>query len=131
MLTEEDVKAQATFPDSIGYGSFFVDIHRIDGPGMDHTVWRPPSGFKYQIPYRILLPRGVENLLTAGRCVSCTHVALGSLRVMAPCIAMGEAAGAAAVLSLQRGCTPRTLPVAALQAELRQAGAIISEADIR
>lgn len=130
VLTEEDVKGQRAFEDAIGYGSFFVDIHCIDGPGMDPTVWRPPNGFKYHIPYRILLPRGVENLLTAGRCVSCTHLALGSIRVMAPCIAMGEAAGAAAALSLRQSVTPRQLDVPALQRQLRFQGAILSEADI-
>jgi len=60
-MTVEDVRAQREFPDSIGYGSFFVDIHRIDGPGMDHTVWRPPQGFKYQLPYRMLVPKKVET----------------------------------------------------------------------
>jgi hypothetical protein len=131
VLNEDDVKNEATFPDAIGYGSFFVDIHAIDGPGMDHTVWRPPKGFRYQIPYRILLPRGVENLLTAGRCVSCTHLALGSLRVMVPCIAMGEAAGTAAALSLRDGVSPRALAVPKLQAQLRAQRAILDEADIR
>ena len=131
VLTEEDVKAQRAFADAIGYGSFFVDIHCIDGPGMDPTVWRPPAGFKYHIPYRILLPRGTENLLTAGRCVSCTHLALGSLRVMVPCIAMGEAAGTAAALSVQQNTSPRRLEVAALQAQLRRQGGILDENGIQ
>ncbi len=130
LLNEEDVKAQRNFEDGIGYGSFFVDIHHIDGPGMDHTVWRPPSGFKYQIPYRILVPRGVENLLVAGRCVSCTHIALGSLRVMVPCMVMGEAAGTAAALSLRDNVTPRQIDVALLQRQLRAQGAILNEAGI-
>jgi len=108
-----------------------VDIHRIDGPGMDQTVWHPPRGFKYAIPYRVLLPRGVENLLTAGRCVSCTHLALGSIRVMVPCIGMGEAAGTAAALSLQTNVTPRALESKLLQAQLRQQGGIFNEADIQ
>ena len=131
VLNGEDVKGQAVFPDTIGYGSFFVDIHHIDGPGMDHTVWRPPRGFKYHIPYRILVPRGADNLLTAGRCVSCTHLALGSLRVMVPCMVMGEAAGTAAALSLRAGVTPRALDVPALQAQLRAQGAILDEAGIQ
>lgn len=129
-LTEADVKNQREFADNICYGSFFVDIHNIDGPGMDPTVWRPPTGFKYHIPYRILVPRRVENLLTAGRCVSCTHVALGSIRVMVPCIGMGEAAGTAAVQSLQAGVTPRLVDVSRLQAHLRQQRGILSESDI-
>lgn len=130
VLTEEDVKGQREFDDNICYGSFFVDIHCIDGPGMDPTVWRPPAGFKYHIPYRILVPRDVENLLTAGRCVSCTHIALGSIRVMVPCIGMGEAAGTAAALSLKHDVTPRQLDPALLQDQLRRQKAILNEADI-
>jgi hypothetical protein len=130
VLTEDDVKAQREFPDNVCYGSFFVDIHCIDGPGMDHTVWRPPKGFKYHIPYRILLPAGIDNLLTAGRCVSCTHVALGSLRVMVPCMGMGEAAGTAAALSLQRAEPPRALDIGVLHEHLRRQGCILNEQDI-
>jgi hypothetical protein len=130
VLTEGDVKSQREFDDNICYGSFFVDIHCIDGPGMDPTVWNPPSGFKYHIPYRVLVPQGVDNLLTAGRCVSCTHVALGSIRVMAPCMGMGEAAGTAAALSIKEAITPRQLDVATLQGQLRKQGGILSENDI-
>jgi len=131
LLTEEDVKGQCEFEDNICCGSFFVDIHCIDGPGMDDTVWRPPKGFKYQIPYRALVPRGVENLLVAGRCVSCTHVALGSLRVMVQCMGMGQAAGTAAALSLSSGESPREIGVAELQKGLREAGCILDERDIQ
>ena len=130
VLNEDDVKGQRQFEDSICYGSFFVDIHCIDGAGMDETTWRPPKGFKYQIPYRILVPSAAENLLTAGRCVSCTHIALGSLRVMVQCMGMGEAAGTAAALSLTDSVTPRALDVSSLQAQLRRQGCIIDEADI-
>lgn len=130
VLTEDDVKGQKEFPDNICYGSFFVDIHCIDGPGMDHTVWRPPTGFKYHIPYRVLVPCGTENLLTAGRCVSCTHIALGSIRVMVPCIGMGEAAGTAAALSLKAGIAPRQIDIGRLQDQLRRQGCILSESDI-
>ncbi len=131
VLTENDVKGRREFADNICYGSFFVDIHCIDGPGMDSTVWRPPKGFKYNIPYRILLPQGVDNLLTAGRCVSCTHIALGSIRVMVPCIGMGEAAGTAAAMSLKSSVTPRQLDVDILQDQLRKQGGILSEEDVK
>lgn len=130
LITAADVKNQREFEDNICYGSFFVDIHGIDNPGMDPTVWYPPKGFKYHIPYRILLPRGIENLLTAGRCVSCSHIALGSIRVMVPCIGMGEAAGTAAALSLRENITPRQLNIGKLQKQLRQQGAILFEEDI-
>ena len=89
-----------------------------------------PSGFKYQIPYRILVPKKIDNLLTAGRCVSCTHVALGSLRVMVPCIGMGEAAGTAAALSFKEDIVPREFSIETLQAQLREQNCILSEEEI-
>jgi hypothetical protein len=131
VLTEDDIKAQRRFDDNICYGAFFIDIHHIDGPGMDSTVWDPPDGFSYHIPYRCLVPRGAENLLVAGRCLSATHLALGSTRVMVQCIGTGEGAGTAAALSLDAGVRPRELGVARLQSALRAAGGIISDEDIR
>ena len=129
-LTKEDVVGQASFPDSVGYGSFFIDIHNTKGPGLDAKVWRPAAGFKYQIPYRILVPKDVDNLLVAGRCASCDHEALGSIRVMPQCGAMGEGAGTAAALSLQKKIAPRALDAGALQAQLRKQGAIVDEKGI-
>jgi len=130
VLTEHDMKARREWPDSIGYGSFFIDIHHIDGPGMDGTTWRPEPGFRYQIPYRILVPRGIDNLLTAGRCVSVTHVALGSIRVMVQCMVTGQAAGTAAAISIDDGVPPREVDVAKLQARLRKAGCVVDEEDV-
>ncbi len=129
-LTKDDVMEQRTFEDSIGYGSFFIDIHNTKGPGMDQREWRPPSGFRYQIPYRIIVPKELDNLLVAGRCASATHEALGSLRVMPQCGVMGQAAGVAAVQSLHAGCAPRAVPLPPLQQELRRQGAIVCEEDI-
>ncbi len=129
-LTREDVVNQRTFADSIGYGSFYIDIHNTLGSGMDAKTWRPPAGFKYQIPYRMLVPADVDHLLVAGRCASCDHEALGSLRVMPQCGVMGQAAGVAAVLSLQQGISPRTLDVSLLQSELRRQGCIVGPGDI-
>jgi hypothetical protein len=130
VLTEQDMEARRVWPDSIGHGSFFIDIHHIDGPGMDPATWRPEKGFRYQIPYRILVPQKVDNLLAAGRCVSVTHVALGSIRVMVQCALTGEAAGAASALSLCAGVATRKVDVAALQAELRAHDGILDEADV-
>ncbi len=130
VLSRQEVARQSTFEDSIGYGSFFIDIHNTRGIGMDAKEWRPPEGFKYQIPYRILVPKGVDNLLVAGRCASCDHEALGSLRVMPQCGVMGEAAGTAAALSIRSGVSPRAVDVKALQAQLRRQGGILDEADI-
>jgi hypothetical protein len=130
VLTEDDMKARRTWQDSIGYGSFFIDIHNIDGPGMDATTCRPERGFRYQIPYRILLPKGLDNILTAGRCVSVTHAGLGSLRVMVQCFLTGQAAGTAACISIDDNVPPREIDIARLQAKLRAGGCILNEEDI-
>jgi hypothetical protein len=123
----EDLRDRRPWPDSIGHGSFFIDIHNPAGPGMSGGTWYPPTGFYYQIPYRALVPQKVDNLLVAGRCISADHAALGSLRVMATCTVTGEAAGAAAVLSLHEEVTPRQLDPTLLAALLRSQGAIVDE----
>ena len=130
MLNENEVKEQAKFDDSIGYGNFFIDIHGTKAHGMDEKTWYPPAGFKYQIPYRILVPEKIDNILVAGRCASATHVALGSLRVMPQCGVMGEAAGTAAVLAIKAGTTPRNVDPKALQASLKKQDCIVDENDI-
>jgi hypothetical protein len=129
-LSAQDVVSGRIWPDSIGYGAFFIDIHNLEGPGMDRNTWHPPTGFRYTIPYRILLPREIDGLLVAGRCASVDHIALGSLRVMAQCGVMGEAAGTAAALSIQSGVSPRDVSIPALQGALRARNAIVDEADI-
>ena len=131
VLTDQDILAQRTFPDSIGYGSFFVDIHNLDGPGMDRETYRPPTGFRYQIPYRCLVPLQVENLLVAGRCISVTHRALGSTRVMITCMVLGEAAGLAAAHSIRQAVPPRRLDADELRNALRAADCILNEEDVR
>ncbi len=129
-ITEKDLVGQREFDDSIGYGSFFIDVHRCDGPGMDEETWHPPEGFKYQIPYRALVPKAIGNMLVAGRCISCTHTALGSLRVMPQCILEGEACGIAAAQTIEADVPPRSADVAELQRALRDEGAIVRAEDI-
>lgn len=80
-------------------------------------------GDYYQIPYRCLLPSGREQLLVAGRTVSSTFLAQGSLRVMATCMGMGQAAGTAAAMCIEQEVTPRALDVHALRSRLREQGA--------
>ena len=69
----------------------------------------PPAGDWYEIPYRCLVPREVEGMLVAGRCISSDREANGSLRAMPTCMFTGEAAGVAAALGLRRGVTPHEL----------------------
>lgn len=129
-LTKEDVLGMKEFSDSIGYGSFFIDIHNCSGIGMDKKTIRPDPGFKYQIPYGIIVPKKIDNLLVAGRCASCTHEALGSLRVMPQCGVMGQAAAVASVIGIRDGKAPRNVDVAKLQSELRKQECIIDAKDV-
>ena len=130
-ITAEDILNMRQFEDSIGYGSFFIDIHSCTGIGLDAESYYPQMGFKYQIPYRALVPQGIGNMLVAGRCISSDHIALGSLRVMPQCFLEGDAAGVAAAMCLKEGCAPADVDVKRLQENLRGIGAIVSEEDIR
>ncbi len=84
----------------------------------------------YDIPYRCFLPRGVENLLVAGRSLSATHEAHASARVMGTCMGMGHAVGAAAAMAVQGGMTPRQLDVQRLQQELLDQGAYLGAREV-
>lgn len=99
---------------------FIVDIHNPEGAGQAEE--RIQYVMPYDLPYRCFVPLKVENLLTAGRCISGTHRAHASYRVMSICMAMGEAVGMAAALCVREGCTPRTLDVKKLQAALESKG---------
>lgn len=122
-MTQEDVLGCRHFEDSIAVASYPIDIHRPGDEGCT-LIW---CGDCYDIPYRSLLPRKVKNLIVAGRCISTTHEAMGAIRVMATCMAMGEAAGRAAKLALRSGVQPDAIDVRTLQAELRAKGAYLRE----
>ena len=119
-LTGEDCLAGAEFDDGIARGYYPIDIHAPDGSG-DAAGAR--LGRPYEIPYRCLVPKEVENLLVAGRPISADHVAHGSLRVMGTTMPLGEAAGCAAALCLQRGETPRELSGKRVRRMLKRLGA--------
>jgi hypothetical protein len=114
-LTEHDVKHEARFADAIGLSDCAIDIHEPGGEeGLMLSV-----GTGYGIPYRCLLPLGLDGILTAGRCASTDHVAHASTRNTPACALMGEAAGLAAALAAQEGITVRQIDVPALQKTLR------------
>jgi len=125
-LTAEDLIAARGFPDTIAYAAYPMDIHSpTDGGGGVSN--KGETGNAYQIPFRCLVPQGVEHLLVAGRCVSATHEALGAIRVMPPSFAMGEAAGTAAALAAAEGMRPRDVPVGWVQELLTKHGAYLGE----
>ncbi|AHF93422.1 invasion protein [Opitutaceae bacterium TAV5] len=121
-LTMEDVVAGRYFHDHIGKCDYFLDIHNPTG-ARGTKARRVPS---YDIPYRSLVPRCVDNLLAAGRCISMTHEAMSSLRVMPPCFIIGQAAGTAAALAFRAGVPVRELDVRFLQSALISDGMDLS-----
>jgi len=115
VLTGKDVLSGKTFDDAIGRYAGAVDIHDVDGGAKPISLTEIGGSGWYHIPYRILLPWGIDNLLVAGRCVSTDRIANGSLRCIPACILMGQAAGTAAALSVKTGLKPRDIDVSELQ----------------
>lgn len=121
VLTAADVLASKRFPDVVARCGAPIDIHVPAGGGLQLTnVERA-----YDIPYRIMIPKGVSNLIVTGRAVSSSHEAFASLRVTAPVMAMGQAAGTAAALAVQAESAPSEVDVRELQSLLLEGGAIL------
>ncbi|MBQ8407750.1 MAG: FAD-dependent oxidoreductase [Clostridia bacterium] len=116
-----DVMSGKNFEDSIGCGGHHIDTDtapvEVRAMGMVH--WR------FHIPYRVLLPAKVKNLLVAGRAVSATKLASGALRVSVCCMEMGEAAGVAAAMAAKEGVSPDEIDVQAMRKVLIDGGAIV------
>lgn len=120
ILTEEELKDCTRFEDSIAVANYDIDIHNPEGTGTSHYFFKP--GEYYTIPYRSLVPNEVDNLLVGGRCISATHEAQASIRVMATCACLGEAAGTALALAKNTGTTAHTIDVLKLQKILKEKG---------
>lgn len=102
ILTVDECLAEARFDDMVAACGYAVDIHDPNGSGKSLLQWIPGSGY-YHIPYRSLYARGFPNLLLGSRCISGSHEAHSSYRVMAPISAVGQAAGVAAGLAVRLG----------------------------
>jgi len=123
ILTSDDILAARKFEDGIACASYSIDIHNPAGTGT--VIQHLAPGTWYQIPYRCLIPLKVQNLLIGSRCVSATHEAHSSLRVMPIVAALGQAAGTAAALSIQTQQRPDELPIPVLREKLVQQGAFL------
>ncbi len=108
-LTLDDHQARRSFPDEIARNSFFIDIHtsweevQALASGQESMAKRKDAtrfgpGESHGIPYRCLTPKGLRNVLVAGRCISCDREAFSAIRIMPVCMCLGEAAGAAAAM---------------------------------
>lgn len=116
-LTGPDTLDGTHFEDSIAADASALDIHDPKGADVDFQGRQP-----YEIPYRCLLPLGVEQLLVAGRCISADHAAHARSRNMPACMATGQAAGVAAAVAIEQGTTVRLVSVAEVQRRLRAVG---------
>ncbi|HEV2359099.1 MAG TPA: FAD-dependent oxidoreductase [bacterium] len=125
-LTLDDLARGREFDDVIARAGYPVDIHSPTGDGGGVTGELATANI-YQIPFRSLLPRGIEQLLVAGRSLSATHEALAAVRVMPPAMAMGQAAGTAAAMAVRSGTPPRRIPVRDLQARLVRDGVYLGD----
>ncbi|MDD4891875.1 MAG: FAD-dependent oxidoreductase, partial [Phycisphaerae bacterium] len=110
VLTQQDVLAQRDFPDGIGAAGWSIDLHPSGGiycadPASMHGL----ADWVYNVPFRCLYSRNVENLLLAGRLISASHVAFGSIRVMGTGAMTGQAIGTAAAQCIATGLTPREI----------------------
>jgi len=145
-LTEEEVLSGLRFDDAVANGSYRVDVHHSDKPGLTfryldgreeyvvpgaETVrgrWREETGESptfYQIPYRSLVPRGSANVLVAGRLMGADRGAYGAVRVMVNCNQTGEAAGTAAAICAASGSGVADVDAPELRGRMSAAGSVI------
>src|SRR5262245_49714516 len=120
-LTADDVLSARKFDDAVARGAYPIDIHNPTGTGT--VLKRLPPGEAYDIPLRSLMPQSAEGLVVAGRCISGTHEAHSSYRVMPIVMATGHAAGVTAALAARRNLRPRAVAVTEIQHELIRQGA--------
>ncbi|AHF90421.1 FAD-dependent pyridine nucleotide-disulfide oxidoreductase [Opitutaceae bacterium TAV5] len=121
-LTEDDVRARAIPPESVVLCSYPIDVHAPEGNGTRFEKPDTAAGAHvYGIPWDCLLPEDADafpDLAVAGRCISATHEAAGSFRVMPTCMSLGEAAGTAAALAHRDGCALHEISAARIRVSL-------------
>ena len=135
-LTVEDMVTRREFDDVVAMGAYPPDLHDAHGGEIlihsqgwsrVHPETGIPNNPGYQIPLRSLLPKTVENLLVAGRCIATTFEAQSGARGMGPCGAMGQAAGTLAALAAQQNSVPRSVKRSMVQQALLQQGAYLGK----
>ena len=123
-LQAEDCLNGVVPEDSIMLAANSVDVHGKFGPMSNEYIALDPGVF-YGIPYGCLVPLGVKNMLVAGRCLSATSDAAGAVRVMPPCMGMGQAAGIAAAMAVKQDTTVRKVDTQELRKLLKENGAYL------
>jgi hypothetical protein len=123
-LTRTEVENQARFPDAIARGTYPMSVQSTTQPNVRQHLFVRDGG-DYDIPYRSLVPKDIDGLLVAGRCLSATREAIGSTRMGAQCMAYGQAAGVAAALAVREAVAPRAVDISKLRSALKAQRAII------
>ena len=122
-LTQEDLVACTKFEDSVAAGNYDIDIHNPTGSGTSHYYFK--EGEYYTIPYRSLLPKDFNNLLVAGRCISATHEAQASIRIIPIVCCLGEAAGTAAAIACKDKLPAPEISIEKLKTQLEKQNCFI------
>lgn len=125
IITVEEYVGAESYPDGVYYSYYPVDLHGMGEQALRNIAVRPDA--VPQIPLSALLVRNWKNLMAVGRCASGDRLAQSAFRVKASCMAMGQAAGAAAGLAIKRGKPLRDIPAAEIRAYLREQGAIVPD----
>ena len=126
VVTAEDMASGKQFPDAVVHNAYFcIDIHNPSGAGQAETNAKPHEVEQYDLPYRAFVPLKIDGLLTCGRCISGTHRAHASYRIMNTAMAMGQAIGLAASLCARENVIPRELSVEKLREAIRAAGVVL------
>ena len=120
MMTAEDLVEGRYFDDAVAMGGYHIDIHRPSGSWVDSK-----NVLAYTIPLRSLIASGVEGLMMAGKCLSATHEAVASTRVIPICMAQGQAVGTAAAQAVKNKISIRDIDIKTLQNTLEQQNAEI------
>ncbi len=123
VLTGEDLMSCVKFDDTIAFGNYDLDIHNPEGSGTSHYYFK--EGEYYTIPYRSLVPKAVDNLLVTGRCISATHEAQVSIRILPIVCCLGEASGTAIGVAAAACVATREVDVAAVQEKLKGNNAFV------
>ena len=118
-----DIYKQKSFEDCIGFGAHPIDTRPRPAWLNDPETNYPPRWY-FQIPFRSLVVKGLDNALVAGRCISATHEAFGCIRPTVQCMVIGEAAGTAAAMAVKKGVALRGLDYGELRRELKKNGAL-------
>ncbi|MDN4073057.1 FAD-dependent oxidoreductase [Fictibacillus terranigra] len=124
-ISDEDCIAGRKFEDTIGQVCFPVDIHDPD-TGQAHFYEIGDDG-AFDIPFRAMVPKYVDNVIVAGRCISTTSFALGATRNMAPCLVMGQSAGVAAAIAAHNNELITELDIQKLQGKLEEQGVFLGD----